>query len=527
MPKVASLIRLPVLLGSRGNQPHAPRGNFRIHCLIRVIALALCWGASCSSLSAQENPGFLQGVLEQGFDRRDREPEIDPVPPIFPEFQQAAPIQLAQQSRIIGPQTDPGAIVDGETNVPPIDSRLSPGLLPPGPGKSDKPSNKWYDKLSIRGYAQFRYNDVLVTEPGSAPPSYAGDNSIDDERNFLIRRARLIISGDVHERVFVYLQADFASGVPGSPDADYYGQMRDWYADLYLTENKVHRIRAGQSKIPFGWENLQSSSNRIPLDRADGLNSAQRNERDLALLYYYTPEAVQDVFLRIMEENLKGSGNYGMFGAGIYNGQGGSLRDRNEGVHTVVRFTYPFVLANDQIVELGIQGYTGDYVVLGSPIQPGGVGPVITPANTGDGSGQMDRRLAGSLIIYPQPIGFQAEWNVGRGPALDNSQTAVVDRSLTGGYAMLFSKHDTQSWGTFFPFARYSHFRGGYKSFRNAPYSRMDDFELGCEWQICSAVELTTSYLFADRTNLNAVTSGRSYNAFDGQVLRFQLQVNY
>ena len=397
----------------------------------------------------------------------------------------------------------------------------------PTPAKDTK---KWYDRINLRGYAQFRYNEVVHMADGSADPSYAGDNSIDDERNFLVRRARLVLSGFVHDRVFVYLQPDFASGVPNSPDADMFAQIRDWYADLFLTEDKVHRIRAGQSKVPYGWENMQSSQNRIPLDRNDGLNSAVRNERDLGLFYYYTPVWVQEIYQEVMDRNLKGSGNYGMFGLGIYNGQGGSFRDRNEGIHVVSRFNYPLVLGNGQILELGIQGYTGNYVVLGSAIQPLGVGPAVIPLNTeqtGEHTGQLDQRIAGSFIMYPQPLGFQAEWNIGRGPALNDAQTAVETRSLYGGYAMLFYKYDSPTLGTFFPFARYTHFKGGYKAYRNAPYSDMQDWELGCEWQMNKAVEFTTSYLFADRTNLNALSTGESYLPFEGQVLRFQLQVNY
>lgn len=34
-----------------------------------------------------------------------------------------------------------------------------------------------------------------------------------------------------------------------------------------------------------GFENLQSSQNRLPLDRNDGLNSAVSNERDLGVFF--------------------------------------------------------------------------------------------------------------------------------------------------------------------------------------------------------------------------------------------------
>ncbi|RPI88871.1 MAG: porin, partial [Planctomycetaceae bacterium] len=134
--------------------------------------------------------------------------------------------------------------------------------------KAESKSKKWFDRLSLRGYTQFRYNSSVYEEDDSAPIQHTGDRSVSDDQNFLIRRARLILSGDISDHLYVYLQPDFASSVPGSPDAIQYTQIRDWYGDLYIDEDKVHRVRIGQSKVPFGWENLQSSSNRIALDRS-------------------------------------------------------------------------------------------------------------------------------------------------------------------------------------------------------------------------------------------------------------------
>jgi outer membrane cobalamin receptor len=126
-------------------------------------------------------------------------------------------------------------------------------------------------------------------------------------------------------------------------------------------------------------------------------------------------------------------------------------------------------------------------------------------------------------------LGFQAEWNVGRGPGLNDAQTEVIDRSLTGGYAMVLYRHETPCYGTFFPFARYVHYKGGYKPERNAPFSRIDEWEVGLEWQFNPQMELTCMYTFTDRTNTTAIgTAGEeSYRQFVGQLLRLQFQVNY
>ena len=408
--------------------------------------------------------------------------------------------------------------------------------------KESTPSKpkKWYEKLSVRGYAQFRYNEDVFSKPGSAPAQYVGDRSIGDSQNFLIRRARLIISGDVHERLYVYLQPDFASTVPGSTDSTFFAQIRDWYGDFYLDTDKVNRLRIGQSKIPYGWENLQSSSNRIAFDRADSLNSGVRNERDLGLMYYWTPDWAQDFFKEVLELGLKGSGNYGVFGVGIYNGQGGSFLEQNDNVHLVSRFTLPIVLENCQRMEIGIQGYIGEYAVIGSTIDPPGAPGLSRPTGTVDftsaatqaatnvfRNGWNDKRLATTFVWYPQPLGFQTEWTVGRGPALNAAQTAIEDRALQGGYAMLFYKLDRH--GTWFPYVRYSYFEGGYKSERNAPYVNIGEWEFGTEWQITPAAELTLAYLTTDRTNTtaNGLAGSTSYGQYEGDVMRLQFQINY
>jgi hypothetical protein len=393
--------------------------------------------------------------------------------------------------------------------------------------KSAKEKKKpWYEKLTLRGYAQVRISDNVSLQRDSFPPHLVGDPSVGDNQSFSIRRARLILQGDVHEHLGVYLQPDFAALIPGVNDSIQFTQVRDWYGDFYIDKTKVHRLRIGQSKIPYGWENMQSSSNRLPLDRSHALNSDVKNERDIGVIYYWTPEPAQEFFKEVIDMGLKGSGNYGMFAFGFYNGQGGSFREQNDNIHMVARFLYPGILANGQRYELGMQGYAGEYVVLTSPISPNGVGPAIAPFSNRDGTA--DNRLAWTAVYYPQPLGFQSEWTIGRGPSLDGTQTVVEESSLTGGYVQTMYQIKN-GYGTWFPYARYNYFRGGYKSERNSPATQIDEFELGLEWQIHPAAELTTSYTMTDRTNTIARSQADtlSYGQFQGTLLRFQFQMNY
>lgn len=393
-----------------------------------------------------------------------------------------------------------------------------------------KKGKKWFEKYTIRGYAQFRINEV-VSDYGPAASQAVGDQSVSPDQSFLIRRARLILQGDVSEHLSLYFQPDFASNVPGSPDANQFAQIRDLYGDVYLDDERVHRFRIGQSKVPYGWENLQSSSNRVPLDRNDALNSSMRNERDLGVFYYWTPVEVQDIFKYVVDEGFKGSGNYGLFGIGVFNGQGGSLREQNDNLHGVARIAYPFWLNENQLVEVGIMGYTGRYTVLSSAISPRGVGPAVRPLGTLETNGIagiQDERLGWTFVYYPQPFGFQAEWNVGRGPALNGAQTAVVEAPLYGGYAMMMYRHKLEK-GEIWPFARYNYYKGGYKTERNAPMSSIEEYEMGFEWQFSKSLELTAMYTITDRTNTiaNSTANTLSYNQFAGHLIRLQAQITY
>lgn len=397
---------------------------------------------------------------------------------------------------------------------------------------ADQVSKKkaWYEKINLRGYLQVRSNETTRLKPGSAPAQHVGDSGVGDNQTLTIRRARLTFSGDVTDKIFVYFQPEFAASVPGSPDGNHFAQIRDWYTDLHLDDDREFRFRVGQSKVPYGWENLQSSRDRIPLDRNDPFNSAVKNERDLGIFFYWTPEFAQDFFKRT--DKLKGSGNYGVFGFGAYTGQGGSLMEQNDNLHLAARFTWPITFANGQMMELGIQGLTGKYTVLSAPISPLGVGPAMRPTGTletGTREGIRDERLGWSLIVLPQPFGFQTEWTIGRGPSLDETQTHVTDRALYGGYAMFLYRLQTEQCGEFYPFTRWCYYQGGYKSERNAPYSEIDEWEIGLEWQLTHSLEIVTMYTITDRTNTRAVSmdNALSYRQFRGDLLRFQAQIRY
>ena len=71
------------------------------------------------------------------------------------------------------------------------------------------PKKQWFESFSIRGYSQIRYNRLLETN--SKLKNEQGDRSWGENGGFFIRRMRIIFSGQVNERVYFYVQPDFAS----------------------------------------------------------------------------------------------------------------------------------------------------------------------------------------------------------------------------------------------------------------------------------------------------------------------------
>lgn len=375
--------------------------------------------------------------------------------------------------------------------------------------------DKWYERLGVRGYVQLRYSRILDNE--GADLFVPNDGSVSETSSFLIRRGRVILSGDATERLFVYAQADLNGSIS---TGDFVLSMRDYYADLAFDKDKEYRVRLGQSKVPFGWVNLQSSQNRAPVERPDALNNAVEGERDVGAFFYWAPKETRQIYRDLVRSGLKGSGDYGVAGVGVYSGQGLNRLDLNGEPHLVARFNYPWKLQNGQYIEAGVQGYHGKFVSPVSSINLNGTS--LTPTRAADGV--VDQRAGGSFIWYPQPFGVEAEWNIGRGPELNRSSGRIESELLHGGYVQIAYRIDKKH-GDWYPFARWQYFDGGRKFASNAPHSRVHEFDIGLEWQPWTEFEVMVSYTHTfDRTN----TRVSPYNdSQDANRLTFQAQFNF
>lgn len=365
--------------------------------------------------------------------------------------------------------------------------------------------------IQISGYAQARYNGLFETNPDLEVPQM--DRNWGADKGISFRRVRLKVEGWVHPRVYYYFQADFA----GTPT------LRDAYMDVYLSDQRKWWLRIGQSKIPFGYENMQSSSRRLPLDRSDAINSALPNERDLGVLLYYTPVKTRKVYDYINDNNLKHSGNYGAFALGIYNGQGINVPDKNDNFHGVVRASNAWQFSNNQILEVSLHAYKGLYVLkdYDDDMQTiGSQGDLVSVANRNF----LDDRVGTTIMWYPQPIGFQFEYNYGRGPEYDPSANLINDgETVQGFYAMLIGNIHYKKM-QIFPFSRYIYYRGGKKFELDARKYEVNDLEIGIEWQFNKYFELVTMYTIADRVYEDHL---KPVNHQAGNLLRLQAQVNF
>ena len=385
-------------------------------------------------------------------------------------------------------------------------------------------TKEWFGKMSIRGYVQTRYTHVFgsgVDNAGTMIHSPTETN-IAERDTFLMRRARMIFSGDVHDHLYLYAQVDWQAGVGGSiSEAAPSGlQTRDMYGDISLDHDKEHRIRIGVSKVPYGFVNLQSSQNRLSIERPEALNSAVEGERDLGVYYMWADKTARERFRELNKRGLKGSGDYGVFTVGAYNGQGLNRYDSNRNLHTTMRLAYPFQLESGQFFELGLSGYTGQFVPNNS-VDKSTLG---TSAVAGAGRSFIDQRAAANFVWYPQPFGMELEWTVGEGPesqvaydsfgrgkvrrnngtfdtlAASNTTSTGIEK-LHGGYVLFNYKADTD-YGTIIPFTRWSYFDGARKFVAGSPTQKVNEVDLGVEYSPWSSFELSLVYTHAfERTN--------------------------
>mgnify|MGYP002780536333 CR=1 FL=1 len=489
-----------------------------------LIAAVLMLGTSHAAL-AQGGPPAPSAQADEASTIADLQRQIDElkamVAALQQQQQQAALAALPPPP--VAPQTTATLARPAPATAPaPAPARAASDPIrlaaaTPAPAKPEA----WYEKLRLRGYTQLRVNQI-VSGDADAPAGVSRlrsihDSALNGDSNFSFRRLRMIIQGDLNDHVSLYFQPDFAASVSNQSVGERREgsvSLRDMYADVFPFEDKSFRIRLGQSKVPYGWENMQSSSNRLALDRTDGINTAAAGERDLGIVAYYTPPKVQAIWDRLAKDGQKLFGNYGAFGFGAFNGQGLNRTETDDNVMLVALATWPF--------ELDGLGLEGQVFEIGGSLMRNKIRPEIRTGGVSTVAFKDNRALI-HAILYPNPIGVQGEWNWGTGPEFIPATGRIEERPLNGGYVQVMGKIDKSPIGPFYPFARWQYYRGGFKAAVNAPRLETEELELGIEFQLDPALEITTTYGFAKRKEADE----RRFGQAEGQLLRVQAQWNY
>ncbi len=446
--------------------------------MIQIQALALLLQAAAPAVPASPTPSFSSATTV-----------VTPAPatPAAPLPPMGLPPGAAESATVVAPVT----------------------VVIPAAHAPEPKHDSWTDHITLRGYTQLRYDRAFAdTTPGMRYEF--GDKGLTGPASFTLRRVRLALLAKPTDRVTVYLQPDFAGAIAG--DTMHVLAARDAWAALAIGADKEFTLRSGLLKVPYGWENIQSSQNRIALDRSESINTAAPGERDIGAFLFYTPKEVHERFDTIMKLGLKGSNDWGLASIGVANGQGINLIEKNSTKTAYARLSLPFLLGGSQWAEVGVAGYYGTVAVTrGDKIfsrQMGG-----TNDNFDDARGLL------SLNLFPQPFGVQIEANYGTGPELDG--TFVQQKDVYGGYCMLSYRiaELPGSAGQLIPYARGSYYRGGHKLETNVGAYKVTEFEGGIEWTPVKNAEFTVAYLNVART-LNG-TDQR------GDWVRLQAQFSY
>ena len=235
-----------------------------------------------------------------------------------------------------------------------------------------------------------------------------------------------------------------------------------------------------------------------------------------------------------------------MLGIGVINGQAIDTQDKNKNKHLVFHSMYPHEFSNGQIVEVGMDAFTGQIVVSTAPVIPTNPaltnGQPISPQVT-NGGNYLDERVTWHVVVYPQPFGIQAEYMIGRTPQLNTARTAVELGSVHGGYVQLYYNYKCDTYcQSIFPYVRTQEYFGGQKLQDNAPRASTRETELGLEYQF-NRVARIDRRLCLDSANLGGGGHPSSqylwsfriaglvypdpYQLQTGNLIRFQLQWSF
>lgn len=379
---------------------------------------------------------------------------------------------------------------------------------------------RWYERIRISGYTQFRYSAGPSDGKMSIP---LGDKAATTQpRELYFRRIRLVFQGQISERLAFFLQGAF-EGDQEKQDM-FNKEIIDAYGDYYLTKDKVHRLRFGLQRTLNSFDTLRSSTNRQELDRHESVQSGAPGERDLGISYFWSPKIAQERFAQLAAYH-NGPGDYGVFGVTVYNGQGRNKAELNGDKHVGVRLAYPFELPNGRLLETGVMAYRGVFSVsgAGSPTSTSSAAKCYDALNQQGGCDVNDERITAYLWTPPQPWGILAEGTIGRGPKRNPLNNTIEESSLRGGYVQGYYTWQYSDVAQLTPYVRFGEYYGGFKSISGAADGQSRTWNFGLVWEPDTHWRFVTELMLKDGLNETLVRN-QVQDQFDASLLRFQAQ---
>lgn len=379
---------------------------------------------------------------------------------------------------------------------------------------------RWYERIRINGYTQFRYSAGASDSKFSIPLSDKAATT--QPRELYFRRIRLVFQGQISERLAFFLQGAF-EGDQEKQDM-FNKEIIDAYGDYYLTKDKVHRLRFGLQRTLNSFDTLRSSTNRQELDRHESVQSGAPGERDLGISYFWSPKIAQERFAQLAAYH-NGPGDYGVFGVMVYNGQGRNKAEMNGDKHMGVRLAYPFELPNGRLLETGVMAYRGIFSVsgAGAPTSTSSAAKCQYELNKEGGCNVNDERITAYLWTPPQPWGILAEGTIGRGPKRNPLNNTIEESSLRGGYVQGYYTWQYSDVGQLTPYIRFGEYYGGFKSINGAADGQSRTWNFGLVWEPDTHWRFVTEFMLKDGLNEKLVRN-QVQDQYDASLLRFQAQ---
>ncbi len=208
------------------------------------------------------------------------------------------------------------------------------------PGAANSSSVEWTrTPPEVSGFLQVHYRNAFAT----------GSDSLVDNDDFRVQRVRIGVSGPILPWLSYDIEVD-----PRAPEIA--GVLRDAFIALKIIPR--HRLRIGQQKMPFGYENQESSSRLYAVNRTELSDNLSRgiNLRDIGV--GLSGNLPLDESLRI-EDAIAVSNGAGM------NVQADDTPTKNLWGRLGLRHK-----SGDNVARLGLSGGMGDFIDVEIPEDP-------------------------------------------------------------------------------------------------------------------------------------------------------------